>query len=268
MRVETLPLARLTTLGVGGSAEVWTVESKADLRQAVQAPFRILGNGSNLLVSDAGVKERVIRLSGVFTKWDLAGWVGAGTLLPPLVAKAARAGLSGLEPLLGIPATVGGAVCMNAGTHFGAIADILAEVELFERYTFRRVDPRELGFSYRKSQLPKEAIVTGVRFALIPKSPEEALARMAEVNAARKGQPKKKSAGCTFKNPPLDSAGRLIDHAGLRGLKEGQAMISHEHGNFMVNLGGAKAADFMQLIRIVKAQLPLELEWKIWGEVR
>lgn len=269
MKIARLPLAKLTTIGVGGEAEVWTVETLRDLKTATQAPYRVLGNGSNLLVSDAGVPERVIRLSGEFATWrpDLSGWVGAGVLVPSLLQAAARLGLSGLEGLHGVPAQVGGAVKMNAGTRFGEMADALELVELYHDGGLHVYRPSELGFRYRHSELPQGSIVTRVKLHLTPSTEEAVRAKIALVDAARKGQPKKKSAGCAFKNPPGDSAGRLIDASGLKGTTIGQAMISLEHGNFLVNLGGATAAEMYALIRKVQAVLPLEVEWEIWGEI-
>ncbi len=269
MKVQRMPLAKLTTLGVGGEAEVWTVETLADLQEATQAPYRVLGNGSNLLVADAGVPERVIRLGGEFAEWspDLQGWVGAAASVPNLLQAAVRRGLSGLEGLYGVPAQVGGAVKMNAGTRFGEIAEALDQVEVFHEGTLHRYSPAELGFGYRRSSLPEGGIVTRVKLKLLPSSQDAVRAKIALVDAARKGQPKKKSAGCAFKNPPGDSAGRLIDARGLKGTRIGQAMISLEHGNFLVNLGGATAADMYALIRKVQAVLPLEVEWEIWGQI-
>ncbi|WP_337845430.1 UDP-N-acetylmuramate dehydrogenase [Thermus sp.] len=264
MRVEHVLLKDYTTLGVGGPAELWTVETPEDLKKATEAPYRVLGNGSNLLVMDEGVEERVIRLGGVFAEWDLKGWVGAGALLPPLVQEAARQGLSGLEGLLGIPAQVGGAVKMNAGTRFGEMADALEAVEIFHEGRFQVYEPKELGFGYRQSRLPPGGIVTRVRLRLKERPREEIRRRIAEVDAARKGQPKKKSAGCAFKNPPGQSAGRLIDQRGLKGLRVGGAMVSLEHGNFIVNLGGARAQDILALVRAIQEELPLELEWEVW----
>lgn len=264
MRVERVLLKDYTTLGVGGPAELWTVETPEDLKKATEAPYRVLGNGSNLLVMDEGVEERVIRLGGVFAEWDLKGWVGAGALLPLLVQEAARQGLSGLEGLLGIPAQVGGAVKMNAGTRFGEMADALEAVEIFHEGRFQVYEPKELGFGYRQSRLPPGGIVTRVRLKLKERPREEIQRRMAEVDAARKGQPKKKSAGCAFKNPPGQSAGRLVDQRGLKGLRVGDAMVSLEHGNFIVNLGGARAQDILALVRAIQEELPLELEWEVW----
>lgn len=264
MKVERVLLKDYTTLGVGGPAELWTVETREDLLKATEAPYRVLGNGSNLLVMDEGVPERVIRLSGEFARYHLKGWVGARTLLPLLVQEAARQGLSGLEGLLGIPAQVGGAVKMNAGTRFGEMAEALEVVEIFHEGRFHLYLPEELGFGYRKSHLPPGGIVTRVRLKLKGQPLEEIQKRMAEVDAARKGQPKRKSAGCAFKNPPGHSAGWLIDQRGLKGLRVGDAMVSEEHGNFIVNLGRATARDVLELLRRIQEELPLELEWEVW----
>ena len=277
MKITVRPLAELTTLGVGGPAEVWEVETPADLLEATSAPYRILGNGSNLLVADTGVPERVIKLGGVFSRAELGEpregdvhltpWLGAGALLPALVQQARQKGLSGLEPLAGIPASLGGAVRMNAGTRFGEMADALEAVEVFHDGAFHVYHPSELGFGYRRSNLPAGGIVTRLRLRLYKRDPAEIEELLRRVDAARQGQPKRKSAGCAFKNPPGDSAGRLIDQAGFKGLQRGGAMISLEHGNFVINTGGARAADVWELVKTVRQTLPLELELEIWGEL-
>lgn len=201
MEVKRVHLKDFTTLGVGGPAELWLVETLDDLARATEAPYRILGNGSNLLVADEGVPERVIKLGGEFARWDLDGWIGAGALLPQIVQEAAKRGRSGLEGLLGIPASVGGAVRMNAGTRFGTIAEALAEIEYFHEGRLIRVGPEALDFGYRKSGLPEGSVVTRVRLDLKHRPSTEILARMRRVDQARKGQPKRKSAGCAFKKP-------------------------------------------------------------------
>ena len=194
-------------------------------------------------------------------------WLGAATPLPGLVRRAADAGWSGLEGLLGIPAVLGGAAAMNAGTRFGELADTLREVEIFVDGHLERLPADALGLSYRHSELPPGGVLTRVRLALTPSSPERVRAKLAQVDAARKGQPKLKSAGCAFKNPSGDSAGRLIDAAGLKGLQVGQAKVSAEHGNFIVNLGGATAADVVELLEQLRlrVEVPLTTEWELWG---
>ncbi|MCA9839144.1 MAG: UDP-N-acetylmuramate dehydrogenase [Trueperaceae bacterium] len=265
-------LAAYTTLKVGGEAELWEVNSTAELREASSEPFRVLGAGSNLLISDEGVKERVVKLGKSFNNledFSSSGevWLGAATPLPGLVRRAASAGLSGWEGLLGIPAVLGGAIAMNAGTRYGCIADTLQEVELMVGGEIVRLFADELKLSYRHSELPQSAIITRAKFKLSSSSPETVEALLAKVDAARKGQPKIKSAGCAFKNPEPDSAGRLIDEAGLKGLRVGDAMVSLEHGNFIVNLGQASATDVLKLIDMIRSRVktPLALEWQLWG---
>ncbi|MDZ7704152.1 MAG: UDP-N-acetylmuramate dehydrogenase [Trueperaceae bacterium] len=271
-RVRTARLATLTTLGVGGPADVWEVNDEAGLRAATEQPYRVIGAGSNLLVSDRGVAERVIKLGRVYnTIAEFRGqpelWLGAATPLPGLVRRSAEAGLSGLEGLLGVPAVLGGAVAMNAGTRFGAIADSLVAAEVFVEGGLEHLSASDLAFAYRTATLPEGAIITRVRLKLTPSTPEAVRDTLARVDAARKGQPKVKSAGCAFKNPPGDSAGRLIDAGGLKGLQVGRAMVSQEHGNFIVNLGGATARDVCDLLAQIRERVatPLDTEWRLWG---
>ena len=270
--VRRVELRDLTTLKVGGPAELWEIASLDDLGEATGEPYRVLGAGSNLLVADAGVPERVIRLGRAFN--DIGSmdgraelWLGAATPLPGLVRRAQRLGLSGLEGLLGVPAVLGGAVAMNAGTRFGEMSDTLEEVELFVDGALERVPASDLDLSYRHAALPEGAIVVRARLRLVPSEPERVQARLETVDAARKGQPKVKSAGCAFKNPPGDSAGRVIDAAGLKGLRVGDAMVALEHGNFIVNLGAATARDVCELLARIQERtpVPLELEWRRWG---
>jgi hypothetical protein len=183
--------------------------------------------------------KRPTRRLGLRRQRDV--WLGAATPLPGLVRRAQRLGLSGLEGLLGVPAQLGGAVVMNAGTRFGCLADTLQEVEVMLDGASERLPAAALGLRYRHSELPAGAVVTRARLRLSPSTPERVAQAMRQVDAARKGQPKVKSAGCAFKNPPGDSAGRLIDAAGCKGLRVGDAMVSVEHANFVVNLGRARA---------------------------
>jgi len=270
--VRIRPLAELTTLRVGGPAEVWEVDDLAAAREAASEPFLALGAGSNLLVSDAGVNERVVKLGRGFDDGRAFGaeadvWLGAATPLPGLVRRAREAGLSGLEPLLGIPAALGGAIAMNAGTRHGEMSDTLQEVDILVNGNVERLPADALGLAYRRSSLPKGGLLLRARLALTPSTPERVAAAMAPVDAARQGQPKATSAGCAFKNPEGDSAGRIIDAAGLKGLRVGDAMVSHEHANFIVNLGAATAADVEALLKEIQERVgqPLEVEWQRWG---
>ena len=270
--VRIRPLAELTTLRVGGPAEVWTVHDDAAAREATEEPFRAIGAGSNLLVSDAGVPGRVVALGRAYNDVRRFGaeadvWLGCATPLPGLVRRARAAGLSGLEGLLGVPAALGGAIAMNAGTRFGEMAEALHEVEWLRDGRVERVPAAELGLGYRRSELPEGALLLRARLRLVRSTPERVADALAAVDAARSGQPKAKSAGCAFRNPPGDAAGRLIDVAGLKGLRVGDAMIAHEHGNFVINLGNASARDVVELIDRVRDRVdaPLELEWRRWG---
>ena len=271
-RVYRAPLAKMTTLGVGGLAEIWEIETPADLAEALAEPYYILGAGSNILANDRDFDRHVVKLSPRFN--DIASfdgrtalWLGAATPLPGLVRRATQLGLSGLEGLLGIPAVLGGAIAMNAGTRFGEIGDCIEEVELWVDGQLVRLSASECKFSYRKAELPTDAVVLRAKLSLQQSSPQDVAAKLHRVDAARQGQPKRKSAGCAFKNPPNDSAGRLIDTAGLKGLRVGNAMVSYEHANFIVNLGGATSEDIVTLIKRIQETLehPLNIEWRTWG---
>lgn len=279
LKVERVALAKYTTLGVGGEAEVWTVHDHAQLRQAMQAPYRVIGGGSNLVVADEGVAERVIRLAGEFAVADLnrdeqlssvaslvTGWVGGGVPLPGLVRKLQRLGLSNLEGTVGIPAQVGGAVWMNAGTRFGEMFDGLHTLEIATPEGVVEVTPDDLDWGYRQSGIPRNHVVTRVRLKLRASTPDVVAERMRLADEARKGQPKMRTPGCAFKNPGGVSAGKLIDEAGMKGYRVGNAMISHEHANFIVNLGGATAQDVLAILEHVRRTLgvPLELEYELW----
>jgi UDP-N-acetylmuramate dehydrogenase len=271
-RVAVRRLAELTTLRVGGPAEVWEVDDVAAARDATAERFRPIGAGSNLLVGDAGVEGRVVKLGRGFDDVRTFGaeadvWLGAATPLPGLVRRAQKAGLSGLEGVLGVPAVLGGAVAMNAGTRFGEVGDVLQEVELLVDGAVERLPADALQLGYRRARLPDGALLLRARLRLTRSTPERVARAMRAVDDARKGQPKAKSAGCAFQNPPGESAGRLIDLAGCKGLRVGDAMISHEHGNFVVNLGEATAADVLALLHLVRERVdvPLELEWRRWG---
>jgi UDP-N-acetylmuramate dehydrogenase len=279
-------LAQFTTLGVGGPAELWVCHNFEELREATLEPYRILGGGSNLIVSDDGVRERVIRLAGEFSNADLeieseragpngqtqviTGWVGAAKGIPRLLRQLQERGLSGLEGLVGVPAVIGGSVRMNAGTRFGWMDAALEVVEIFVDGQVKVFAPSELGFAYRHSEIPNgklgAGIVTRVKLKLNPSSPEAVQHEMDKADEARKGQPHQRTFGCAWKNPAGQSAGQLVDQAGLKGARIGGAMISLEHGNFMVNAGNATAHDVLALLSQIEYNIgvPLEREVEIW----
>jgi UDP-N-acetylmuramate dehydrogenase len=261
-----------TWFGIGGSADRFcTPRSVAELRRCLEIDpnLRILGEGANLLVDDDGVSELVVELSSpAFTGVEIddkTGHVnaGAGADLPALVVESVRRGLSGLEGLGGIPATLGGAVIMNAGGAFGQIADSVVCVHALDRAgRERKVEKSEIDFSYRQSGL-NGLVITGVELMLPPGNPAMLRARLKDVMAYKKNsQPMaENSAGCCFKNPTLAhdlkdigpkgqrvSAGLLIDRAGCKGMRVGGAMVSPRHGNFVVTGAGARARDVIELM--------------------
>jgi UDP-N-acetylenolpyruvoylglucosamine reductase len=264
------PLAPRTTLRVGGAARLYAEPADADdLRALLQtaaaagAPVFLLGRGSNLIVTDEGVEGIVVALaqehwSQFAVRPDGRIWVGAGLRLKNLCGLAARAGLAGCEFLEGIPGTVGGALRMNAGAMGGWIFDLVDEVEVMtragERRTLRRA---ELHVAYRHCAELGEAIALGALLHPPAQAEAAAIGRQLDVyrNKRHETQPREPSAGCVFKNPPGDSAGRLIDACGLKGERVGDAEVSPVHANFIINRGQATAADVLELVRRVRARV-------------
>lgn len=289
------PLAGHTTLRLGGPAEIWlAVEKVTELVAAVklarqyEVPVFILGGGANLLIGDAGIRGLVVenRANRVdfspppSTGREQAGMVIAdsGTVLPSLARRCAKRGLSGLEWAVGVPGTVGGAVVNNAGAYGSDMAHSLVRVELLSPADERVWQPGEwFEYKYRTSKLKTFNgpgwIVLRAELQLTPAPVAEIEARMTEFNNRRKrSQPPGATIGSMFKNPPGDYAGRLIEAAGLKGYRVGQAQISTIHANFFQNLGGAAAADVLELIKIAqeavatKFGVRLELEIEVVGE--
>lgn len=278
------PLSLHTYFRIGGPADVMVYpadleELKGLLKVARDEaiPLLILGGGSNVLVLDGGVRGLVINLSRTFLELQATGErirCGASVRISRLLALAARSGLSGLEGLTGVPGTVGGAIKGNAGTSLGAIVDHLDWIRLVdclgeERYLMRE----ELGASYRHCALPAGSVIIEACFTLRRGRAAEIRETISTLLAKRNlTQPVEvRSAGCIFKNPPGDFAGRLVDQAGLKGLRRGGAQISEKHGNFIVNLDGATATDVLWLIErartevMVKTGVALELEIQVVG---
>jgi UDP-N-acetylmuramate dehydrogenase len=256
------PLARHTTLRIGGPAEFFVVaRTIAGLGQALGAarreekPFRILGKGSNVLVADAGLPGYVAVLEGEFLDVSIEGDIvvaGGGGSLGGTCAKAARAGLSGLEAISGIPSSIGGAVRINAGAYGGEIFDVLENVALLTP-DGGRVDreARDIAHGYRWTSLVESGeIVCRARMRLRPDSTEAIEARTRAVAEKRRGAlPAQANAGSIFKNPPGLFAGKLLEECGLKGRREGDAEISSRHANVIVNRGAARAADVRELMR-------------------
>lgn len=296
---ENVPLGPMTTYRVGGPAQFFALPPDADalgalLRRASESeiPVRLLGHGTNLLVSDAGVRGLVIHLPKKgFANLDCEGLrvhVGAGHSLPALVKWSVSHGFSGLECLQGVPGTVGAALRMNAGGKYGEIGSRVRRVNGFERdgtpFSF---DVTECGFVYRDSALGSR-IVMDCELELERGDPKAGERKLLDIlNEKCRTQPvEARSAGCVFKNPKKENvvragdevvsdtvppAGMLIDQLGLKGVRFGNASISMKHANFLIAEYGARASDLAELIRLIRRRalrergVKLELEVETWG---
>ena len=259
------PLAAYSTWGIGGPAQFYAeVQNSEQLLALVQhiknsgEPLFILGAGSNVLIDDAGVSGWVIRLKGAFesvTFEDDSVRCGAAVFLPALVRKCAEEGLGGIEPLVGIPGTVGGAVAMNAGTRDLEIGKIVRSVEILslEKVAVQTLTSSEIQFQYRHSSM-KNCIILSTLLQLKRKSKTEILSAVQNFLTKRlKTQPVgSKNCGSVFKNPDGNFAADLIERAGLKGVQIGGAQVSAMHANFILNLGNATSRDVKMLIAQVQ----------------
>lgn len=283
------PLAQYTSARIGGPAKALLTVRSTDELMAVaiklwdlDVEFRILGGGSNVLVSDLGVRELVVINRARMIKFEeeegaASVQAESGANFGTVARQAAKKGYSGLEWAAGIPGTVGGAVFGNAGAHGGDVLGSLSLAEILHHTDGRQsLRLEELDYEYRSSSLkrqPGEAIILSAVFKLEQSTPDLIDEKMALYLAQRrKSQPPGASMGSMFKNPPGDYAGRLIEAAGLKGTQVGAAQISKLHGNFFINKGDAKAADVLQLIEMSQDKvrqdfgIKLELEIELIGE--
>jgi UDP-N-acetylmuramate dehydrogenase len=287
------PLSRHTSFGIGGPADMLAYPSdRRDLITLLSgikkqgARYAVIGSGTNLLVLDGGFRGVVIclqRLSTIKIEREYRSVGGtfsvvyaeAGALLSKLLGFTIERGLTGLEFASGIPGTVGGAICMNAGTTAGEMGDILDSVTLISPDGVLVNRGRDdMGFGYRTSHIPPGHLVLDVKIILRHDDKERIKARVKELQDSRKQRQPwgLQSAGSVFKNPQEESAGKLIEAAKLKGRKVGEAQVSGQHANFIVNLGKAKAKDVVALMEIVKQTVldmhgvRLEPEIKIIGE--
>lgn len=285
--LEHEPMARHTTMRVGGPAEIlFSPASEGELLFAVReakragAPFRIIGNGSNLLVLDGGLPGLTIRLGEAFSKISVDEnqiRAQAGALLSRVAAAARDASLTGLEFASGIPGSAGGGMAMNAGAYGGQLSDVFEGCRALDPETgiISALGPAEMALGYRESAaLSRGLIVTEAAFRLTAGEKTAIQAKMDDLSARRREkQPLNlPSAGSTFKRPEGHFAGALIEQAGLKGLRVGGACVSEKHAGFVVNDRGATARDVLDLIRLVQARVlehsgvRLETEVRILGE--
>lgn len=287
------PMKKHTTFRIGGPADYYAepdasqISKLIEIAKACDMPVTVIGNGSNLLVGDKGIRGLVIGIGKGLSEIDVTEAVaqqstvqgnghvitaGAGAILAAVAAKAAEASLSGLEFASGIPGSVGGAVVMNAGAYGGEIKDVLIDATvLTAEGELKTVTRDELDLSYRHSIVPEKGyIVLSARFRLTPKPQDEIKSYMAELRAKRvEKQPLEyPSAGSTFKRPEGYFAGKLIMDAGLRGYSVGDAQVSGKHCGFVVNKGEATAADVLTLIKDVQETVLKQFGVKLEPEVK
>lgn len=283
------PMAEYTTFKVGGRVEaLYEANSTENLKKVLvylhneNIPYIVLGRGSNVLIKDNGLEGIIIRLCGWLSSVeekrtnDVSVLTGAGIHLTNFLNYCHRSGLGGLEFLSGIPGTVGGAVAMNAGAFEEEIGTRVQEIHMLDRHGKLVVKNRStgFGFSYRQLSLERGSIIVKVRFSLTPKSEATVGKKISEyLKIKKETQPLEyPSAGSVFKNPPNDYAGRLIEKVGLKGTKIGGAVISEKHGNYILNIGGAKAKDILDLMHLAqekvekKTGIRLEPEIRVFGK--
>jgi len=280
-----VPMSEITSFRIGGPADLILYPQGLEDLQILMALFRdkglrylLLGNGSNILASDRGVREPLINLSHGFKEIRKQGtkvMAGAGIGLPQLLRFCAANGLSGLEPLAGIPGTVGGGIRMNAGSWGVEIGDMTSSLMVMGRAgAITWVKREEVAFGYRGINLPAEDIFLQGEFSLHKGEEPEIAGRMQDfVRRRKETQPLfQPSAGSIFKNPEGIPAGKLIEEVGLKGVRRGNAMVSPLHANFIVNVGDAQARDVLGLIGLIRERVyqekgtTLELEVQIIGE--
>lgn len=283
------PMKKHTTFRIGGPADYYAepdmsqISKLIEMAKACDMPVTVIGNGSNLLVGDKGIRGLVIGIGKGLSEIDVTEAVaqqstaqdltaGAGAILAAVAAKAAEASLSGLEFASGIPGSVGGAVVMNAGAYGGEIKDVLIDATVLTADgELKTVTRDELDLSYRHSIVPEKGyIVLSARFRLTPKPKDEIKSYMAELRTKRvEKQPLEyPSAGSTFKRPEGYFAGKLIMDAGLRGYSVGDAQVSEKHCGFVVNKGESTAADVLTLIKDVQETVLKQFGVKLEPEVK
>lgn len=278
---EKVPMRERTTLRVGGPADL--VVYPGNIRELVEVMREggvslVLGGGSNLLVSDEGVRGTALSLGQAFRAAeikrrgeDVLIEAGAGVLLAKLSGMAMKASAAGLEFAYGIPGTLGGALVMNAGAGGGRMKDVVETVDVVTREGEAvRLRGEEAGFGYRSSSFPEGCVITSAVIRLREGDARKINEKMRRLQLERKAsQPlSMPSAGSVFKNPPGDFAGRLIEAAGLKGAREGGAMVSEKHANFIVNTGSASAADVHGLMIRVEREVYGKFGVRLEREIR
>jgi len=274
------PLSKHTSLGVGGPADIVRVrdaERLPELLRFLDVPFKVLGGGSNLLVGDEGIADVLIHLArGEGIRFDgNRAEVPAAANLGTTVMECARRNLGGMEGLIGVPGSVGGALRMNAGAYGTEIGDVVRSLRVYRNSTgkIETLYLEKVRFEYRHSSFAPDDILLSVSLELPERPYQEIVERVKQCNQKRRAsQPiNEKSAGCIFKNPPGLSTGKMIDELGLKGTRVGGAVISERHANFIVNRHQATASDIRSLMELIRARIlkaygvELEEEVIVWA---
>ncbi len=275
------PLKRYTAWKIGGPADAFLEPGNTDeLIEAIKMasehgiPVTVLGGGTNVLVRDGGIRGLTIRLAKSLKGVEIEGVrvvADAGALYPVLANATAGRGLRGLEFATGIPGTVGGAVYMNAGAYGSETKEVLDWADVYQDGAVVRMENADLALSYRRSILHDHAgwVVLRAGYILAPGHPGELKARIKEFRTQRmNGSPNRPSCGSTFKRPPGDFPGRVIEAAGLKGTRVGQVEVSPVHANYFVNLGGATAREALELMALVREKVRERLGVELEPEVR
>ncbi len=283
-------LARYTTIKTGGPADLLyypadleDLKNTLRLCKAEKVNYFILGNGSNLLIRDGGIRGVVIRLHRLLSQFKIEKeeedfvWIRAeaGVATPKLVEFCKQKGFSGIESLYGIPGTLGGALIMNAGTREGEIGDAVEEVKALDSSGELKIYPRKkLHFEYRDLEIPRSEVLLETLLKLTKQSPEKVAEKISFFQKRRhETQPlDQPNMGSVFKNPPKKFAAELIEELGLKGVRVGKARLSEKHANWIVNEGGASSKDVLVLIGLIRDKVKeltgirLETEVKVVGE--
>lgn len=281
------PMQKHTTFRIGGPADIMILPNSIEELQEIlgiirdaDVSYMVIGAGSNLLVSDKGIRGVVIKIGPAFANINIEGnklIAGAGATLTAISRRAQAASLSGLEFAVGIPGSIGGAIMMNAGAYGGEICQVLESAEVMDSLgNIKNYSDQEMHFGYRHSRLMEEELIAlSGTFLLKPDDPELILSRMQDITERRREkQPiDMPCAGSVFKRPPDNYVGPLVEKAGLKGYRIGGAEVSTKHAGFIVNVGGATCKDVLDLIGFVqstikeKYNVTLEPEIRVVGEV-
>jgi UDP-N-acetylmuramate dehydrogenase len=274
-------LKKHTTYGIGGPADLMIFpKSKQDLIKVIEIinenkiQLTILGSGSNVLVSDNGIRGAVISLKNSLKQIEVDNnilYAECGTMLGKIVKHAVKNNLIGLENLNGVPGTLGGALIMNAGAWGGEISENLIHVEVINsKSEIQKIQKKDLNFSYRQSSFNKDDILLSAKFNLKKADKDIIKENFIEAQSGRKkSQPlNKRSAGSLFKNPKNNSAGKLLDEAGLKGFSIGDAKISEKHANFFINNGDASSRDMLMLIKKAHKEVKDKFNVNLFLEVK